>query len=115
MAGEADRDPRLGELGEFIRLQRRLADLSLRQLADLTQVSNARFEGGDDVVEVAGGEGEWLGELLEGDRLLPGHVGGLTQQRFGHLQDVVGQLGEGGGSFRADLMIGGWGRCNTWE
>lgn len=41
MAGEADRDPRLGELGEFIRLQRRLADLSLRQLADLTQVSNA--------------------------------------------------------------------------
>jgi transcriptional regulator with XRE-family HTH domain len=29
------------ELGEFIRVQRRLADLSLRQLADLADVSNA--------------------------------------------------------------------------
>jgi transcriptional regulator with XRE-family HTH domain len=29
------------DLGEFIRVQRRLADLSLRQLADLADVSNA--------------------------------------------------------------------------
>ena len=32
---------RADELGEFIRLQRRLAQLSLRQLADLAEVSNA--------------------------------------------------------------------------
>jgi transcriptional regulator with XRE-family HTH domain len=31
----------LRELGEYIRLQRQMADLSLRQMADLTHVSNA--------------------------------------------------------------------------
>jgi transcriptional regulator with XRE-family HTH domain len=34
-------DPRLRQLGEYIRMQRHLADLSLRGLSDLTQVSNA--------------------------------------------------------------------------
>jgi len=33
-------EDRLKALGEFIRTQRRLADLSLRQLANLTKVSN---------------------------------------------------------------------------
>ena len=36
-----DWDPHLRELGEYIRLQRQLADLSLRRLAELTHVSNA--------------------------------------------------------------------------
>ena len=36
-----DPDPRLGELGQYIRLQRQLADLSLRRMAELTKVSNA--------------------------------------------------------------------------
>jgi transcriptional regulator with XRE-family HTH domain len=34
-------DPRLRQLGEYIRMQRHLADLSLRGLSELTQVSNA--------------------------------------------------------------------------
>jgi len=34
-------DPSLRELGEFIRTQRQMADLSLRRLAELTNVSNA--------------------------------------------------------------------------
>jgi transcriptional regulator with XRE-family HTH domain len=34
-------DPHLRELGEYIRLQRQMADLSLRRLAELTHVSNA--------------------------------------------------------------------------
>jgi transcriptional regulator with XRE-family HTH domain len=34
-------DARVRQLGEYIRLQRRLADLSLRGMADLTKVSNA--------------------------------------------------------------------------
>ena len=34
-------EPQLGALGEFIRAQRRHANLSLRELAALTQVSNA--------------------------------------------------------------------------
>ncbi|GMU77957.1 MAG: transcriptional regulator [Acidimicrobiia bacterium] len=33
-------DPRLESLGAFIRAQRKLANLSLRQMADLAQVSN---------------------------------------------------------------------------
>ena len=33
--------PRVHQLGEYIRLQRQLADLSLRGMADLTKVSNA--------------------------------------------------------------------------
>jgi transcriptional regulator with XRE-family HTH domain len=41
MADNAESDPRLRDLGSYIRLQRQMADLSLRQLADLTQVSNA--------------------------------------------------------------------------
>ena len=41
MATEDEWDPRLRQLGEYIRMQRRMADLSLRGLADLTQVSNA--------------------------------------------------------------------------
>lgn len=41
MADESDGDPQLRDLGGYIRLQRQLADLSLRQLADLTKVSNA--------------------------------------------------------------------------
>lgn len=36
-----DRDPRLGELGQYIRLQRQLADLSLRRMAEMADVSNA--------------------------------------------------------------------------
>jgi transcriptional regulator with XRE-family HTH domain len=34
-------DPSLRQLGEFIRAQRQMADLSLRRLAELTNVSNA--------------------------------------------------------------------------
>jgi transcriptional regulator with XRE-family HTH domain len=34
-------NPGLRQLGEYIRVQRRMADLSLRGLAELTQVSNA--------------------------------------------------------------------------
>ena len=34
-------DPSLRELGEFIRTERQMADLSLRRLAELTNVSNA--------------------------------------------------------------------------
>jgi transcriptional regulator with XRE-family HTH domain len=43
MSGAKDERPEegLGELGEFIRAQRELARLSLRQLSDLSQVSNA--------------------------------------------------------------------------
>ena len=38
---EVPEDPRSGGIGEFIRSQRRLARLSLRQLAELAKVSNA--------------------------------------------------------------------------
>src|ERR1700761_5226709 len=41
MVDEAGDDTQLGGLGSYIRMQRQLADLSLRQLADLTKVSNA--------------------------------------------------------------------------
>jgi transcriptional regulator with XRE-family HTH domain len=41
MATAEDWDPRLRQLGAYIRVQRRLADLSLRGLSELTQVSNA--------------------------------------------------------------------------
>src|SRR3954466_10542654 len=41
MATEDGEDPRVGQLGEYIRLQRQMADLSLRGMADLTKVSNA--------------------------------------------------------------------------
>lgn len=43
MSGAKDERPEegLGELGGFIRAQRELARLSLRQLSDLSQVSNA--------------------------------------------------------------------------
>ena len=37
----AEEDPHVRQLGEYIRLQRQMADLSLRGMADLTQVSNA--------------------------------------------------------------------------
>src|SRR6059058_5799772 len=40
MPGQDD-DPRARQLGEYIRLQRQMADLSLRGMADLTKVSNA--------------------------------------------------------------------------
>jgi transcriptional regulator with XRE-family HTH domain len=40
MAAEDD-DPRVRQLGQYIRLQRQMADLSLRGMADLTKVSNA--------------------------------------------------------------------------
>jgi transcriptional regulator with XRE-family HTH domain len=40
-ADETEWDPHLRELGEYIRLQRQMADLSLRRLAELTNVSNA--------------------------------------------------------------------------
>jgi transcriptional regulator with XRE-family HTH domain len=36
-----DEDPRVRQLGQYIRLQRQMADLSLRGMADLTKVSNA--------------------------------------------------------------------------
>jgi transcriptional regulator with XRE-family HTH domain len=41
MADEPEGDSQGGSLGGYIRLQRQLADLSLRQLSDLTKVSNA--------------------------------------------------------------------------
>jgi transcriptional regulator with XRE-family HTH domain len=41
MADEPEGDAQEGGLGGYIRLQRQLADLSLRQLSDLTKVSNA--------------------------------------------------------------------------
>jgi transcriptional regulator with XRE-family HTH domain len=41
MAEDEGWDSRQRALGEYIRLQRQLADLSLRQLAQMTQVSNA--------------------------------------------------------------------------
>ena len=41
VAAPEQRDPRLRGLGEYIRLQRQMADLSLRRLAALTDVSNA--------------------------------------------------------------------------
>lgn len=41
MANEEQWDPRLRQLGEYIRMQRHMADLSLRGLSELTQVSNA--------------------------------------------------------------------------
>jgi transcriptional regulator with XRE-family HTH domain len=41
MADEPGPDRQQTGLGGYIRLQRQLADLSLRQLADLTKVSNA--------------------------------------------------------------------------
>ena len=41
MADESDGDPQLRDLGGYIRVQRQLADLSLRQLAGMTKVSNA--------------------------------------------------------------------------
>jgi transcriptional regulator with XRE-family HTH domain len=34
-------DPRLRQLGEYIRVQRQMAALSLRRMAEMTQVSNA--------------------------------------------------------------------------
>jgi transcriptional regulator with XRE-family HTH domain len=40
MTTDSTRDEQLHALGAFIRAQRQLANLSLRQLADLTQVSN---------------------------------------------------------------------------
>ena len=36
-----DDDPHVRQLGQYIRLQRQMADLSLRGMADLTKVSNA--------------------------------------------------------------------------
>ena len=41
MSGDGDSDPQMLKLGGYIRLQRQMADLSLRRLADMTQVSNA--------------------------------------------------------------------------
>src|SRR4051794_23250236 len=41
MTSGQDVDPRVRQLGEYIRLQRQMADLSLRGMADLTKVSNA--------------------------------------------------------------------------
>ncbi len=41
MATGDGEDPRVRQLGEYIRLQRQMADLSLRGMADLTKVSNA--------------------------------------------------------------------------
>ncbi|HVN12303.1 MAG TPA: helix-turn-helix transcriptional regulator [Kineosporiaceae bacterium] len=41
MGGNAAPDGRWQRLGEYIRVQRRMADLSLRQMAELTRVSNA--------------------------------------------------------------------------
>ncbi len=41
MVDESGEGTQLGGLGSYIRMQRQLADLSLRQLADLTKVSNA--------------------------------------------------------------------------
>src|SRR5687768_17911435 len=41
MATGEGEDPRVRQLGEYIRLQRQMADLSLRGMAELTKVSNA--------------------------------------------------------------------------
>jgi transcriptional regulator with XRE-family HTH domain len=41
MSEDGDSDPQMLQLGGYIRLQRQMADLSLRRLADMTQVSNA--------------------------------------------------------------------------
>ncbi|HST81555.1 MAG TPA: helix-turn-helix transcriptional regulator [Kineosporiaceae bacterium] len=41
MSGDGDSDPQMLQLGGYIRLQRQMADLSLRRLADMTKVSNA--------------------------------------------------------------------------
>ena len=41
MAGNSEDDPRWLQLGQFIRVQRQMADLSLRRMAEMTQVSNA--------------------------------------------------------------------------
>ena len=41
MTADEEWDPRLHQLGEYIRVQRQLADLSLRRLAEMTHVSNA--------------------------------------------------------------------------
>jgi transcriptional regulator with XRE-family HTH domain len=41
MATDEEWDPRLRQLGEYIRVQRRMANLSLRGLSEITQVSNA--------------------------------------------------------------------------
>ncbi len=41
MSGDEDSDPQMLQLGGYIRLQRQMADLSLRRLADMTKVSNA--------------------------------------------------------------------------
>lgn len=41
MTADEEWDPRLQQLGEYIRMQRQLADLSLRRLAEMTHVSNA--------------------------------------------------------------------------
>ena len=39
--GERPDDGKSRQLGQFIKMQRQMADLSLRRMADLTQVSNA--------------------------------------------------------------------------
>ena len=39
--GAEEADPGVRQLGEYIRLQRQMADLSLRGMAELTKVSNA--------------------------------------------------------------------------
>jgi transcriptional regulator with XRE-family HTH domain len=41
MTSGDDSDPRVRQLGQYIRLQRQMADLSLRGMANLTKVSNA--------------------------------------------------------------------------
>ena len=41
MGTEGSDDPRVRQLGEYIRVQRQMADLSLRGMAELTKVSNA--------------------------------------------------------------------------
>ena len=41
MPSRGDWDPRLRQLGEYIRMRRRMAQLSLRGLSELAQVSNA--------------------------------------------------------------------------
>jgi transcriptional regulator with XRE-family HTH domain len=41
MPENSEDDPRWLQLGQFIRVQRQMADLSLRRMADMTQVSNA--------------------------------------------------------------------------
>jgi len=41
MSEDDDSDPQMLTLGGYIRVQRQMADLSLRRLADMTQVSNA--------------------------------------------------------------------------